>query len=181
MWFIKRYIGLDKSIFQSHPGRFRFIDKDVEISPDVHVISKIDFPYPKPKGNKYLQVKRGFTWQQDDFSHELVLVIKENDGLVILSGCSHNGILNIIDTVNKKFGRISIKAVLGGFHLIGLPVFNTMAGRRSDIEDLGRKMITYPVERFYSGHCTGQKAYPVLKNILGEKLKQLHTGIVIET
>ena len=125
-------------------------------------------------------MKNDSEWRLDDFSHELLLVIKENDSLVIFSGCSHNGMLNMIDTVHEEFDGIPIKAVIGGFHLVGLPMFNTMAGSRSEVEDIGRRALTYPVESVYSGHCTGQKAYRVLKNVMGEKLNQLHTGAVIE-
>jgi len=78
------------------------------------------------------------------------------------------------------FEEISIKAIIGGFHLIGLPMFNTMAGSKSEVEDIGKRVPTYPVKTVYSGHCTGQKAYQVLKQVMGEKLDQLHTGTTIE-
>ena len=181
MWFIKRYVGLDGSLLEANPDRFVFLDEIVEILPSVYIIPKIELTYPKPKGNKYLYVKKGSEWRLDDFSHELILLIKDHDGLVIFSGCSHNGMLNMIDTVTKKFGRTPIKAVIGGFHLIGLPMFDTMAGSRSEIEEIGRKTLTYPIESIYSGHCTGKKAYRVLKDVLGDKLNQLHTGVVIQT
>ena len=116
----------------------------------------------------------------DDFSHELMLVIREKDGLVIFSGCSHNGMLNMIDTVNKKFAGFPIKAVIGGFHLIGLPPFNSMGDSKAEIGEIGRQTLTYPIDAVYSGHCTGQKAYTVLKDEMSEKLTQLHTGMVIE-
>lgn len=180
-WVLKRYIGLDKSLFGAYPERFMFVDGDVEIFPDVFIISKIESPYPKPKGNKYLYRKINSDWQLDNFSHEFMLVIRENDGLVIFSGCSHNGMLNMIDTVNKKFDGFPIKAVIGGLHLIGMPLFNTMAGSVTEIAEIGRKILTYPVDVVYSGHCTGQKAFNVLKNEMSEQLKQLHTGMIIET
>ena len=178
--FIKRHIGLDARVFDANPERFVFVDQNTEILPDVFIIPKIEITYPTPKGNKYLYLKKGSEWHFDEFLHELILVIKEEDGLVVFSGCSHNGIPNIIDTVNKQFGDISIKAVIGGFHLIGLPMFNTMAGSKREVEDVGRKTLIYPVEKVYSGHCTGQKAYRVLKGVMGEKLDQLHTGVVID-
>jgi len=178
--FIKRYIGLDARVFDANPERFVFVNQNTEILPDVFIIPKIELAYPKPEGNKYLYLKKGSEWRNDEFLHELILVIKEEEGLVVFSGCSHNGIPNIIDTVNKQFWGIPIKAVIGGFHLIGLPMFNTMAGSKREVEDVGRKTLSYPVEKVYSGHCTGQKAYRVLKGVMGEKLDQIHTGIVID-
>jgi 7,8-dihydropterin-6-yl-methyl-4-(beta-D-ribofuranosyl)aminobenzene 5'-phosphate synthase len=179
--FINRYVGLDTHIFESHPDRFSFVDEDIEVMPDVYIIPKIEFRYPKPKGNKYIFLKKDSGWQRDDFSHEMLLVIKESDGLVVLSGCSHNGILNMVDTVNKKFPELPIKALIGGFHLVGLPMFNTMAGSKREVENIGRQTLAYPVQAIYSGHCTGQKAYGVLKGVMGEKLNPLHTGTIFET
>jgi len=178
--FIKRHIGLDAKVIDANSERFEFVDHNIEILPDVYIIPKIELTYPKPEGNKYIYLKKGSKWHLDEFLHELILVIKEEDDLVVFSGCSHNGIPNIIDTVNKQFGGIPIKAVIGGFHLIGLPMFNTMAGTKREVEDVGRKTLTYPVAKVYSGHCTGQKAYRVLKDLMGEKLDQLHTGVVID-
>jgi 7,8-dihydropterin-6-yl-methyl-4-(beta-D-ribofuranosyl)aminobenzene 5'-phosphate synthase len=177
--FMKRYIGLDPKVFDTNSERFEVVDRNIEILPDVHIIPNIELPYQKPAGNKYLFLNKGPEWHLDEFLHELILVINEKDGLVVFSGCSHNGIPNIIDTVNTQFGGMPIKAVIGGFHLIGLPMFNTMAGSKREVEDVARKTLTYPVAKVYSGHCTGQKAYQVLKDVMGDKLDQLHTGAVI--
>jgi 7,8-dihydropterin-6-yl-methyl-4-(beta-D-ribofuranosyl)aminobenzene 5'-phosphate synthase len=179
--FIKRYIGLDSRIFENHPDRFSFVGDDIEVLPDVYIIPKLEFTYPKPKGNRYLYLKKDSVWQRDDFSHEMLLVIKEGAGLVVFSGCSHNGILNMLDTVNKKFPGLPIKTLIGGFHLVGLPMFNSMAGSKREVENIGRQTLSYPVQTIYSGHCTGQKAYGVLKGVMGEKLNPLHTGAILET
>ena len=178
--FIKRPIGLDLRVIDANPERFKFVDQNIEILPGVYILPKMELTYPKPEGNKYLYLKKGSEWRLDEFFHELILVIKEENSLVVFSGCSHNGIPNIIDTVTKQFEGIPIKAVIGGFHLIGLPMFNTMAGSKREVEDVGRKTLAYPVAKVYSGHCTGEKAYRVLKGVMGEKLDQLHTGAVID-
>jgi 7,8-dihydropterin-6-yl-methyl-4-(beta-D-ribofuranosyl)aminobenzene 5'-phosphate synthase len=178
--FRKRYIGLEKHLFKMYPTRFVFIDEFTEILPDVYAFTNIGNAYPKPKGNRYLYVKRGPHWRLDNFAHELIIAIKENGELVVFTGCSHSGMLNMIDTVAKKFNGIPIKAVIGGFHLIGLPRRNTMAGSKSEIQNLARRILSYPVQSIYTGHCTGQKAYTVLKSVLGEKLRHLRTGTILE-
>jgi 7,8-dihydropterin-6-yl-methyl-4-(beta-D-ribofuranosyl)aminobenzene 5'-phosphate synthase len=178
--FRKRYIGLDRDVFKTYPARFAFIEEFTEILSDVYVFTDIGTTYPKPKGNRYLYVKRNTQWCLDNFAHELIMAIRENGKLIIFTGCSHNGMLNMIDTVTKKFSGIPIKAVIGGFHLVGLPKFNTMAGTKSEIQNIARKLLNYPVQSIYTGHCTGQKAYAVLKSVLGEKLQRLHTGTVIQ-
>jgi 7,8-dihydropterin-6-yl-methyl-4-(beta-D-ribofuranosyl)aminobenzene 5'-phosphate synthase len=176
----QRHIGLDRDLLKNSSSRFIFIEEFSEILPGVFLFTDIGSTYPKPKGNRYLYVKKDSHWRLDTFAHELIMAVRENSKLIIFTGCSHNGALNMIDAVAKKFDGIPIKAVIGGFHLIGLPKLNTMAETKSEIQNIARKMLDYPVQAIYTGHCTSQKAYAVLKSVLGEKLQHLHTGSIIE-
>lgn len=174
-----RYIGLDPGLIEAHPNRFTLVNSFAEVLPDVYILPNIKSTYEKPKGNRYLHLKRGNTTRVDDFSHELILVVKEQGGLIVFTGCSHNGVLNMIDTVAREFEGVPIRAVVGGFHLVGLPMFNSMAGSKHEVETLGMEILKV-AEQTYSGHCTGQKAYKVLKGVMGERLEKLHTGMVFE-
>jgi 7,8-dihydropterin-6-yl-methyl-4-(beta-D-ribofuranosyl)aminobenzene 5'-phosphate synthase len=55
-----------------------------------------------------------------------------------------------------------------------------MAGRKSEVEDMGREILEYPIDKLYTGHCTGMKAYRILKGVLGERLEYLPTGMSVE-
>jgi 7,8-dihydropterin-6-yl-methyl-4-(beta-D-ribofuranosyl)aminobenzene 5'-phosphate synthase len=178
--FLKRYIGVDRDLFKTYPERFAFIEEFTEILPDIYIFPNIGMAYPKPKGNRYLYLKKDTRWSLDKFRHELIMAIRENGKLIIFTGCSHNGMLNMVDTVVEQFPGMPIKTVIGGFHLLGLPKRNSMAGTKSEIQNIARNVLNYPVQSIYTGHCTGQKAYAVLKSVLGEKLQHLHTGTVIQ-
>jgi len=82
----------------------------------------------------------------------------------------------MVDTVAKEFKGVPIKAVIGGFHLMASPPFNAMAGTAREVEDLGKSVLDYPVDVTYTGHCTGTKAFGVLKGVMGERLKEIRTG-----
>ncbi|MBW6486134.1 MAG: MBL fold metallo-hydrolase [Syntrophobacterales bacterium] len=176
MGFLKKYIGLDRAIMDHHRDRFEFVGKPTEILPDVFIFPKIIDTHPKPLGNKQLHLKTEGRLVPDVFSHEIVMAVKENGKLVIFTGCSHNGILNMIDTVAREFEGVPIKAVIGGFHLVALPPFNFMARKRKDIENMGKSVLNYPVEVTYTGHCTGKKAFNVLKSVMGDRIKDMQTG-----
>ena len=176
MGFLKKYIGLDRAIMDHHRERFEFVGKPAEILPDVFIFPEILDAHPKPFGNKQLHLKKEGRRSLDKFSHEIVMAIKENGKLVIFTGCSHNGILNMIDTVAREFEGVLIKAVVGGFHLVASPPFNFMAGKRKDVENMGKSVLNYPVEVTYTGHCTGKKAFNVLKSVMGDRIKDMPTG-----
>jgi len=174
--FLKKYIGLDRDVMNHHRGRFEFVGKPTEILPDVFIFPKIIDTHPKPLGNKQLHLKTEGRLSPDEFSHEIVMAVKENGKLVIFTGCSHNGILNMIDTVARDFEGVPIKAVIGGFHLMASPPFNFMTVKRKDAENIGISVLNYPVEVTYTGHCTGKKAFNVLKSVMGERIKDMRTG-----
>jgi 7,8-dihydropterin-6-yl-methyl-4-(beta-D-ribofuranosyl)aminobenzene 5'-phosphate synthase len=176
MGFFKKYIGLDRAMMDDHRERFEFIGKPTEIIPDVFIFPKIIDTHPKPLGNKQLCLKKRGRLSPDEFSHEIVMAVKEDGKLVIFTGCSHNGILNMIDTVAKEFEGVPIKAVIGGFHLVASPPFNFMAGTRKYVENIGKSVLNYPVEVTYTGHCTGKKAFNVLESVMGDRIKDMPTG-----
>jgi len=178
--FFKKYIGLNHGVMDKFQDRFRAIGKPTEILPDVFIFPHIVNTHPRPIGNKQLLVKKNGELSPDDFSHELVMAVRENDQLVIFTGCSHNGILNMIDTVAKEFDRLPIKAVIGGFHIVSSPPFHSMAGTRKEVEDLGRAVLNYPVKMTYTGHCTGTKAFTVLKSVMNNRLTDIRTGSCFE-
>lgn len=86
----------------------------------------------------------------------LVLNLKEK-GLVIISGCSHSGIINTILHSQKITGIRKVHAVLGGFHLTG-PDFEPIIGKTiSELKNVAPKVIA-PM------HCTGWKAIQQLEH-----------------
>ena len=146
-WIFYRYAGLDKDLFDRYPGRFEFVSQETEIVPGVFILTRIDKPYPAPRGNRRLYVRRGFGGRRDPFDHELLMVIRDFGRLVVFSGCSHQGILNMVETVIRRFPGEPIHALLGGFHLMSDP--------EPEVRQVGERLLDYPIEKVYAGHCTG--------------------------
>ena len=105
----------------------------------------------------------------DDFRHEQYLLITEGDKKVLFSGCSHKGILNIMEWVQCD-------VLLGGFHFMLMAVEGE---GRVELENAGKQLLTHPTT-YYTCHCTGLKQYEVLKSVMGERLKYTATGDEIE-
>jgi len=81
-----------------------------------------------------------------------------------------------VDTVARELTGIPVKAVIGGFHLIASPPFNFIAGGKRGVEDLSKSILDYPIDQAFAGHCTGTKAFAILKNVMGEHLTDMRTG-----
>ncbi len=177
---LSKPIGLDPALLNNHGNRLVFLSGETEIVPDAHILTSIQQAKPIPKGNAKLFRKHDGKLVPDHFDHEIMLVIEGKKGLIVFTGCSHNGILNMLDTVTARFPGKAIQAVFGGFHLMGIPIFNTMAGSPAEVMDLGRQLLSYPVEMYYTGHCTGKKAFSTLKEIMGKKLGYMATGDIFE-
>lgn len=172
----KSDVGINTNLLNENNDRLVFIDQTTEIATNVFAITDISTKHEKPKGNRYLYTQSKSCWEHDSFDHELLLVIKEHDGLVIFTGCAHSGVLNMVETAVAHFPGERIKAVVGGFHLVGLPLLDSIDGTKQGIKDLGLTLLQYPIDKLYTGHCTGKKAYNLLKEVLGERLEEIPTG-----
>jgi 7,8-dihydropterin-6-yl-methyl-4-(beta-D-ribofuranosyl)aminobenzene 5'-phosphate synthase len=97
------------------------------------------------------------------------LVIIDNDELVIISGCAHSGICNIIDYGISITGITKVKGVIGGFHL----KHNNKQTQKT-INYFKEQNIKY----IYPSHCTELAALSAFN--LSFPLKQVKTGMVFE-
>lgn len=118
--------------------------------------------------------------RDDDFSHEQSLVFDLPDGIVVLNSCCHGGVDLILEEAKRAFGGKRVLAMLGGFHLMGSDGPDSMRESVEQIRLLGERLCSMQVGTLYTGHCTGTKAFPILKEVLGDRLQLLVTGKIIE-
>lgn len=174
--FVTKYIGLDRALLAQHAHRFRFVRERAELLPGVFVLPRIAGHHAQPAGNRYLYLKRDSGLVPDDFRHEIVVAIEERDALVVLTGCSHNGLLNMVETASAEFPGVPVKAVVGGFHLTKLPPFRGMSESERTVANIGRAVLDTGIETTWTGHCTGQAAFEVLRATMGDRVREIHTG-----
>ena len=177
---IKRYIGIPKGTLERYTNRFIYVHNDYKIDEGVWLIShKTDnLEVRGKKAHMYRMTKNGL--KADNFKHEHSLVFEMPNGLVILNSCSHGGIDNIVHEVKETFQGQKILAVIGGFHLMGLTGTGSMSVKAEEVEALGNRLAESCVEHIYTCHCTGDPAYKILKNTLGERVEYFSTGTILE-
>ncbi|KKC29418.1 MBL fold metallo-hydrolase [Caldanaerobacter subterraneus] len=93
-------------------------------------------------------------------------------GIVIISGCSHAGIVNITKRAVKLTGEDKILAIIGGLHLID--------ASSERISKTVQALKEFDIELISAGHCTGFKAQVELYKAFGERFVPLHTGMKFE-
>lgn len=166
-----RYIGLDKDLLKEHADRIETIGENREIFPGFHLLTDIPGDYPKPGGDQRLKIQDGDRRMLDSFKHEIVTVLEGERGLVIMTGCGHNGVLNMIAAVRKALPGKSIQAVVGGFHMLH--------ELESTVREVGEELLAMDIPLIYTGHCTGEDAVVVLEDVLGKRLQRLCSGLVM--
>ena len=108
----------------------------------------------------------------DQIEDDLSIVVHVKDvGLVVLVGCSHAGIVNIVTHSKELTGVDKVEAVMGGFHLIEAPA-ERIARTAQALEEM-------EISRVVAGHCTGLKACAELGRVLGERFELLHSGKIL--
>jgi len=108
----------------------------------------------------------------DELPDDSGLAIRvEGLGVIVVSGCSHSGIVNIVRQAAKLLND-NIYAVVGGFHM--------MKYSDDDIRDVVRVFKDLGVEEVYTGHCTGLNAERVLSEAYLSKFHKIHSGFKAE-
>ena len=102
------------------------------------------------------------------FAHEQSVVFETGKGLVIFNSCSHGGIVNIVREVQMALGGQKVYAVVGGFHMMKLSGMDTLAIPEEEVVETAQELKGLGVEEIYTGHCTGNIAFGILKKELGE-------------
>jgi len=166
-------IGLDKKIMDDE--RIIFVEDTYSINDNLLLFSKVQGNEFNSSCNKSLFAENLNSIDQDDFKHEQNIIITENDKMVLIAGCAHRGIVNIVRS--SIFIKHQIPThVIGGFHL-----FNYSEQVSEDLSTviLIGDILKMTGSKYYTGHCTGINAYNHLKSIMGNQIQYLSTGTVV--
>ncbi len=103
---------------------------------------------------------------------EQAIVLKAKYGLVVITGCAHHGILEIIEKIKAKFPGYSIYLVLGGFHL--------MESDKRIIETIVKNFKKMGIKKVGPAHCTGKTATELFKKEYKDNFVEVKAGKILE-
>jgi 7,8-dihydropterin-6-yl-methyl-4-(beta-D-ribofuranosyl)aminobenzene 5'-phosphate synthase len=107
----------------------------------------------------------------DPYLDDMSLVMETQEGLVVICGCCHAGLLNTLAHVRRKFQQ-PIAAIVGGTHLVSAD----MAYLDHVIDVLEEN---YGSPYLYLNHCTGERAFVALSNAFGKRVKSCPVGTAL--
>jgi len=160
----EKFIGLDASLAAN--SRIHYTQGSHTLSDGLYLYNCGMDADPYPLDTAGLTVFRDGALQPEDFRHEQYLLIEENGRRILISGCSHRGILNIMH-------RFRPDVLIGGFH------YMKKAPNSVELAENARLLAAYPTV-YYTCHCTGMEQFHAMKPILGDNLHYLHTGSIIQ-
>lgn len=162
------YIGVRRGTLEAWASRITPVSGIYEIAPGILLVPHRAGDYSAIARRGDLYTERDGEYLPDVFSHEQSLVVDTPRGSVIFNSCSHTGPENILRDVEELAGRREILAYVGGLHLYKLT--------DEELLVLCRQLRDSTVRRFYTGHCTGEHAFEVLRSELGDRICQFRAG-----
>lgn len=146
------YLGnnFDEKFLQDQGIAYRYAAQPLtELIPGVFVVTQFPRKYPDEVINQRFKVMHKGSLQADPFTDEVLVAVDTAEGLIVLLGCSHPGMKNMLDAVSNLIQR-PIYAILGGTHLV-----------ESNDASLGKSLNYLNNEDLKIvgvSHCTGQIA-----------------------
>lgn len=159
-----REIGIrfKRGYLESQGADFCFIRNFTEIFPGIHVTGEVprvsDFEPPDP--NMKIRDNDG-AWIQDELRDDMSMVVETKEGLMVVLGCAHAGLINILTHVEQNMPGKAIHTVIGGTHL-------GFAGEEQFKATIAA-LEKFNVKRLGAGHCTGLENGARLFNLLGDR------------
>lgn len=168
------YAGMDRTLLSAE--RFVFADDTHVIDDEITLFSNVNGQFPLPRSDGNLFMKRNGRLVPDDFCHEQNLIVTSGDSRVLICGCAHAGIVNIVHRAKTIVGNEPM-AVIGGMHLYE-PTMKCY--ERDEYIDSVAAALAEIKSSYYTCHCTGEKAYEKMKARLGAHLTYLRTGAELQ-
>ncbi len=160
----RRYIGMPhtRSEFEAMGARFELSAKPVRIAEGVMTTGQIFQDASPLPAQTRLQVERDGQTVSDDFADDMSLAVTLPEACVVITGCAHAGVINIVQRCEELSGK-PVRALIGGTHL--------MHSSEEQVREVAEELTRRGVRHIAPLHCTGDSGKQYLaKHFAGETL-----------
>jgi len=166
-----KYIGIKKGILSHYQDRIEYVEGDYMLTEGVYLIPHKTGGLDQLGMKNQQYIRDDCKFKPDNYNHEQSLVFDTEKGLVIFNSCCHGGADNIVREIERTFPEKDICALIGGFHLF--------MSSEDEVKAFADRIKETGIQCLYTGHCTGEQAYDVLKCALGDKIHRIKAGMTI--
>jgi 7,8-dihydropterin-6-yl-methyl-4-(beta-D-ribofuranosyl)aminobenzene 5'-phosphate synthase len=170
----KRFVGMPykRSYIETLGANFVFNSDFIKVETGIFLTGEVPrkTPFEKPDLRLFSEIDGKMT--QDIFLDDQSLILDTEKGLILILGCAHSGMINIINHVINKTGKEKFYAILGGTHLD----FLTPEQLEESIKSLKKMAIA----KIGVSHCTGMRAAFKLHQEFGDRFFYGCVGSVLE-
>jgi 7,8-dihydropterin-6-yl-methyl-4-(beta-D-ribofuranosyl)aminobenzene 5'-phosphate synthase len=148
----KRFVGLPfkKGYLEYLGARFLYNRGFIEVEKGMFLTGEVPRKTPFEKADPRLFSEIDGKMTQDIFLDDQSLILDTKRGLVVILGCAHSGMVNILNHIITKTGKEKFYAILGGTHLDFLTT--------EQLEETLKILKKMKIERIGASHCTGMRA-----------------------
>jgi 7,8-dihydropterin-6-yl-methyl-4-(beta-D-ribofuranosyl)aminobenzene 5'-phosphate synthase len=171
----RHFIGIrwQRAYLESLGAQFRFEKDYCQVAPGIYLTGEIPRRDGIERGDKRLVVPTGDgQYVADPLLDDLSLVINSRKGLILLLGCAHSGVVNIMEQVRCMTGQEQIYAVLGGTHLENVGP--------KEFQEVAEALRRFGVEQIGVSHCTGLRRAAQLYSLFTDRFFFGTVGTVLE-
>jgi len=162
-----------KTDYEDSDGQFVVHAKPAEIYPGVWLTGPVPRQHPEHNWSGHARVKTASGIVEDTIQDDMALVIDTAAGLVIITGCGHAGVVNIVEHARAFLRPARLHALIGGIHL-----FNAS---EATLAWTAEKLRGYGIENFIGAHCTGVETVYRFRHDLGLDRAHCVVGAVGQT
>lgn len=168
------YLGIpfSQSYLEAKGAQFKFESVTQKILPELWLTGEVPRITSFELGDPNQVIKHNGAFIKDPILDDQSIIIETVNGLVIILGCSHAGLINIIEYAIKITGNKHIHAIIGGTHL-GLV-------SAEQLEKSTEALKSYDIDRIGVSHCTGFDASVRLAKMFGSRFFNCRVGTVLE-
>lgn len=162
-------IGVKKA-YEATGGTFIVHDTTAEIFPGGWLTGPVPRVFPERNWSVTGQVRTPDGLVEDNIPEDQSLVLNTPRGLVLITGCGHAGVVNILTFSRKAFPNTSVYAIVGGLHLF--------AASDTQVDWTADKLKEFGLAYLVGAHCTGVESVYRIRQRLGLPRKSAVVGAV---
>jgi 7,8-dihydropterin-6-yl-methyl-4-(beta-D-ribofuranosyl)aminobenzene 5'-phosphate synthase len=164
------FMATTKRDYEASGGHFIEYDHPVEVWNGVWLTGPVPRKYPERNWSGKGQIQTAEGWKEDTIPEDMSLVINTGQGLVVVSGCGHAGIVNTLEYARSAIRSAPIHAAIGGFHLYQLD--------DEKLQWTAAKLREFGLGTFLGAHCTGIEAVYRIRELTGLDRRRCSVGAV---